>query len=461
MSVAPVDTDPIKHVIVLMLENRSFDQMLGDFKTKYPQLNGVDRNNWKSNPDWPGSTKRFTQAESRARVLNPGPYHETKNVLAQINKRPGLNQCEGFVFDYALSNGVETDAQLQEVMNFYAKGALPALHALAEHYLICDRWHASVVGPTWTNRFFMHTGTSIGLVKMPTGLSIPYHTYTQTTLYDRLNEAKRSWKIYFGDTPQSLLLVNQHHPENLKRYFMHDDFFDDLRTDDFPDYAFIEPNYSIGQNDYHPPSDVLAGEAFLSKIYNAIRSSPIWHSTLFIVVFDEHGGFYDHEYPPEAVPPDDHTDEHPFVQYRVRVPAILISPYVKEAFTHTLYDHTSILKYLTEKWGLGSLGRRVSDPKTNSIGKELQTTPRGDDDLLDHIPATLPNSVITETIGDPPVLVLDANQTAMVNFTAHLETSLTPAEVRELRQRMIREGPNGQLTVAMDRVREYLDQHRS
>jgi len=410
MSVVPETDDPIRHVIVLMLENRSFDQMLGDFKTKYPSLDGVDREHLRSNPLEPGSRKRLTQKESHGRILNPGPFHETRNILAQINKRPGLKQCEGFVFDYTLANHVVFPAQQQEVMNFYARGSLPALHALAEHYLICDQWHASVIGPTWANRFFMHSGTSIGLVKMPTGLSIPFHTYTQTTLYDRLNEAGKTWKIYFGDTPQSLLLVNQHRPENLKRYFLHDDLFQDLGNPNFPDYTFIEPRYGIGENDYHPPSDLLAGEAFLSKVYNAIRQSPIWEHALFLVLFDEHGGFYDHVYPPRAVPPDNHSDEHPFTQYGVRVPALLISPYAPEDFSHTLFDHTSILKYLTEKWHLGQLGQRVADSNTKSIGPLLRTSPRPSAELPDHVPARLVENTITETIGDPPTLTLDADR---------------------------------------------------
>src|SRR5713101_7555047 len=126
MSLAPslppaTKDDPIKHVIVLMFENRSFDQMLGDFQQQYPELDGVDRSNLRSNPEEPKSRKRFKQQPSTARILQPGPFHETRNILPQINSRPGLAQCEGFVFDYTISNHVVTPEQQQEVMNFYER----------------------------------------------------------------------------------------------------------------------------------------------------------------------------------------------------------------------------------------------------------------------------------------------------------------------------------------------------
>src|SRR5205809_2504371 len=176
-------------------------------------------------------------------------------------------------------------------------GELPVLHKLAEHFLICDHWFSSVPGPTWPNRFFVHSGTSLGHVDMPNGFFHPgIHLYDQPTVYQRLSEKGISWKIYFGDVPQSLVLIHQlMHP---KGYHHHDRFFEDAAGPEagFPQYSFIEPYYfGAKQSDQHPPTDVRHGEALIASVYNAIRSNDqLWNSTLFVLLYDEHGGFYDH-----------------------------------------------------------------------------------------------------------------------------------------------------------------------
>src|SRR5262249_48321692 len=142
-----------------------------------------------------------------------------------------------------------------------------------------------------------------------------------------------------------------------------DDFFENARNEhDFPDFVFIEPKYfGADENDDHPPHNIMKGEKLIADIYNALRSNPdLWNSTLFVVYFDEHGGFYDHVVPPAAVAPDDHQCEYTFDQLGVRVPALLISPWVSRGVEHTQFDHTSLLKYLTDKWNLGPLGRRTA-----------------------------------------------------------------------------------------------------
>jgi len=453
--------DPIKHVIVLMFENRSFDQMLGCFQTLRPGLDGLNPDQPRSIPDKPNSKTRIKQQPSTARTLQPGPFHDMRNVLAQINRRPGLKECEGFVYDYVLNlHGIATPAQQQEIMNYYALDTLPALHALARNFLICDHWFSSLPGPTWPNRFFVHTGTSIGITSMATGLNVPFNQNNQATIYDRLNERSIPWRIYYGDIPQTMLLVRQRHAENRARYRHMEHFANDLNdADAVPAYTVMEPNYMpLGQNDYHPPSDVLAGEAFLSTVFNAIRSSTSWTSTLFIVVFDEHGGCYDHVYPPRtATRPDDHQDEFDFTQYGVRVPALLISPYVDATYNDTVFDHTSILRYVIEKHGLAPLGERVTNAK--SIGPLLRATPRND--TITHIPATQPDSPIQDTIGDPPMVKLDPGQEAAVHFALYLDGApLTPGEQQMMRNAFIRQSADGHITVAASRVRDYLDNIR-
>lgn len=164
-----------------------------------------------------------------------------------------------------------------EIMKYHALGALPALHALAQQFTVCDRWFSSVPGQTWTNRLFLMSGTARGQVDMPGGLmDLNLHWYDQTTIFDRLNERKKSWAVYHGDTPLSLLLTHQWEPANAARYRPMRHFFTDVAgpQDKFPEFVFIEPAYlDPGANDDHPSHDVLAGEALIASVYNALRAN--------------------------------------------------------------------------------------------------------------------------------------------------------------------------------------------
>lgn len=188
--------------------------------------------------------------------------------------------------------------------------------------------------------------------------------------------------MYFHDVPLSLLLRNQRHPDNLSRYNSIVQFHADARgkAADFPEFSFIEPCYQLGhQNDDHPPHDIMRGQVLIADIYNSLRANEeLWNATLFVILYDEHGGFYDHVTPPKVVPPDRFQDKFSFKQYGVRVPALLVSPWVEADFLDTEFDHASLLKYLIDKWGLGNLGNRARFARTfaGAIGKSKK--PRTD-----------------------------------------------------------------------------------
>jgi phospholipase C len=363
-------SDPIRHVVHLILENRSFDQMLGCLSAIYRDLDGIDLKHPRSNSDIAG--RSYEQSATKLRqMLKWDPHHEVPRVAVQLEK-----DNSGFVKDFSQQYPDSTPEARQQIMNYYPLDFLPALHSLGRHFAVCDRWFASVPGPTWPNRFFALSGTSNGRVNMPDDgthdVDLPgYFQQTQKTLFDRLNERAINWKVYFHDIPQTTVLNSQREPHNVARYFYIDQFYEDARglQSDFPAYCLIEPDFmGYGQNDGHPPHDIMRSEKLIADVFNAIRArDALWDSTLFIVVFDEHGGFYDHVVPPLAEPPDDaQPSEYPFNQLGLRVPAILVSPWVKPGVVHTQFDHTSLLKYLTDKWGLGPLGRRTAG--ANSIG---------------------------------------------------------------------------------------------
>jgi phospholipase C len=453
----PDSTDPIKHVIVLMFENHSFDQMLGCFWGRHPKLAGVDPANPNSNEDSGG--RPYSQQATDDSTVRPDPKHDLADVQAQLDHANG-----GFVLNYEKAAGANSD-QRQQIMDYFRSGSLPALHQIADQFTICDHWYASVPGPTWANRFFVHSGTSMGRVAMPEGWNQApqlYLGYDQDTIYDRLNEQNIRWRIYHGDVPQSLLMSHQRKIHNAIHYRWLDEFFNDVARPEaaFPEYVFIEPNYfhvpgEQPQNDDHPPHSTKPAQALLAKVYNSIRQNEaLWNSTLLVVVYDEHGGFYDHVSPPAADPPDGHLTEYTFDRYGVRVPAVLVSPWVGMRVLGTVFDHTSLLKYLIDKWRLKPLTNRVS--KANSIGEAI---------LKSAQPMT-PSSIsigdvkLAAPAGVEPAEPLNDYQKAMFGFTEYLAANEIEQPAAEKFKAMAAELPTDAHR-ARQRIGAFLDQQRA
>jgi phospholipase C len=453
--------DPIEHVIVLMMENRSFDQMLGCMKEVYPGLEGIDAQNLLCNPDFPQTANNICQKSEARDITDPDPKHEVNDVLLQLD---APDKCQGFVTNYARSHGDKEPFDHSAVMCYFPRKSLPALHALAESFCICDHWFSSLPGPTWPNRFFVTTGTSLGHIDMPAGITEPaLHVYDQDTIFTQLSGRGKKWSIYHGDFPQTLLLTRLWlHPFNFQPL---DQFFLDAAGSeaDFPVFSFLEPVYfnrSGNQNDQHPPTRVSKGDALIGQVYNAIRANDaLWKKTLLIVLYDEHGGFYDHLWTPPkgAIPPDNNTANFSFDRYGLRVPAILISPWIQKGFVNTPFDHTSVLRYLAEKWGVDQLGNRTKN--ANSFGDLLTklTSPRTDTPASVPLPA-VPAAFLT---GPPePVLnELNENQRALYLFAEFLETKMAAVESGEqFRERAFRAmaGPNDAGDVAVERAQQFL-----
>jgi phospholipase C len=453
--------DPIEHVIVLMLENRSFDHMLGGLSEAIEGLDGVPKAGEPERSNRAGG-KTYKQIPGASRAIKYDPKHELAHTLNQISK-----ENSGFVDDFARAYPASQPEDRAEIMKYFADGELPSLHPLAKNFAVCDKWFSSLPGPTWPNRFFVHSGTSIGRVSMPEGiLDANLHWYDQMTLYDRLNEKGIDWRIYYGDVPQSLILVHQLEPENALCYSKLINFYRDAagKAKDFPKFCFIEPAYyQPGASDDHPPHDVLEGERLIGDVYNAIlRNDELWKTSLLVVLYDEHGGFYDHVVPPAAVPPDHHVEEYTFDQLGVRVPAILVSPFVKPGVIHTVFDHASLLKYLSDKWGLGPLGERVAH--ANTFADFLLAAP----EAADRLPVISPPMAAAS---GPPKFgqivsrrqpTLNAHQSALVGMTQLLE-SMTDVRAEALlgRTKRIVTGFDGVVDVALERVEQFFGQQKA
>jgi len=340
----PTGLDKLKHIVVLMMENRSFDHMLGGLKAIDPRIDGLAGD--ESNLDTTGKAAPVKPQAAYQGQLDPDPNHHFAGVDLQIfdtNMAPDrVATMGGFVKSYfAERHDVKHSRQ---IMYYYKPERLPVLTTLATEFALFNGWFSSIPGPTLCNRAFAHYGTSFGHVDM----NIFYPNTIYKSIYQRLEAAGKTAKIYYFDTKSSTMeVVNllQHQPQF---FGVFDQFVADCKRGQLPDFSFVEPNYSdhdgdtgaILASDQHPDHDVREGERFIAAVYNAIKGNPLlWESTALLITYDEHGGIYDHVPPPACMPdgfvaqPADTKTGKPFLFDRlgVRVPAVLVSPWIPKS----------------------------------------------------------------------------------------------------------------------------------
>ena len=360
----PPGLDQLEHIVVLMMENRSFDHMLGSLTAVDPRIDGV-RDADPGNPDTQGNTVKLQPLADFQGQLDPDPDHHFPAVDLQIfGGQTGAGRAanmQGFVKSYF--NQRQDIGHSQKIMYYFKQSDLPVLTTLALEFAVFNRWFASIPGPTICNRAFAHYGTSFGRVDMnPFDIIEPFQS-----VYTRLISASppRTAKVYYYDTTSSTMEVANLLQNQPKLFGTYEQFLSDCEKGTLPDYSFVEPNYSDHEtdsgaevaSDQHPDHDVQAGESFIAEVYMAIKRSPLWPRTALLVVYDEHGGIYDHVVPPRCTPDNFQSstvDPGTGVGFRfdrlgVRVPAILISPWIpKNTVVDRVFDHASIPGTLTK-----------------------------------------------------------------------------------------------------------------
>jgi phospholipase C len=405
-----------------MLENRSFDHMLGVStgtvdRNGEPRLGaGVDAaTGAPTTVDGPTNQTNvhkgvvYAVRAGAPFVMPVDPPHEFCDVQQQLASVAvtGDGECAytgeyppltlgGFVDNYAgqavADGSAEAMADLGAVLACYTAEQVPVLSTLAREFAVCDRWFSSMPGPTWPNRFFLHAATSGGLDRSPNARETVVsqfggYQFEHGSIFEALDRHGLGWRVYHGDPFPQVAALSVMDLETMRSHFRSvDDLRDDLQDEDFsPTYVFIEPDYGLltrplGDfqcgNSQHPKDDVTRGDALIKLVYEAIRQSPLWESSLLLITYDEHGGFYDHVPPPSCVPPGDVTDPDNnghgfrFDQLGVRVPAVVVSPWVPDLRSagrdsggcnivdHTLYDHCSLLATVERLYGVPPLTAR-------------------------------------------------------------------------------------------------------
>jgi phospholipase C len=336
----------VEHIVVLMLENRSFDHMLG-----YLSLEGgrTDIDGLKAGMSNDAGGHTYPVKHLSATHI-PNPKWDPDHSSAATDKQINGGRMDGFAASFAetLAGRGVSDPDPGMVMGYYNASDLPIYDHLAAQFCVCDRWHSSVPGATWPNRLYAVAGSADG---SRDDKPKPPPIYAKHSFVRHLDAARVNWRWYTYDVgtlrcvDHEYLLGHHEHfayveksklpfQVRLEEELLLDEdcasFLEDAQRGRLAPVSWIDPNFKdlnlahVQSNDDHPPSDVGAGQELVMLVYNALAAGPLWEKTLLLVVYDEHGGFHDHVPPPEA--PDD--DPATFGRYGIRVPALVVSPWV-------------------------------------------------------------------------------------------------------------------------------------
>jgi phospholipase C len=381
----------IEHVVVLMMENRSFDHYFGAMSIDpgrtdrfgnamggegHPDVNGLSGDEF--NLDLDGNR---VEVFRQKRMALGDIAHEWDNCHKQFDfLNSGVGKNDGFVREHQtdLRRGATSLCATQKYfgrnngcpeyydpMGFYAREDLPVMYALADNYTLCDNWYSSVLGPTWPNRFYLHAADSKGERGNKPALGM-------RTIWEKMREQCMRCKNYYSDLPWAHVvgegaLLGSEIGDGvfggiLEQFYQSQtgpgSFLGDIEDGDLPAFSLIDPGFSSGYDD-HPPSDIKLGQAFIAYVYKLLTHNPdVWKKTLFIITYDEHGSFYDHVVPPGNVPSSAQSFDKngkDFQQLGMRVPALVIGPHVKKGYvSHAEYDHVSVASTLYNRFDLAA-----------------------------------------------------------------------------------------------------------
>ena len=356
-----------------MMENRSFDSMLGwlpgangrQAGLQYADTAGVLQQTWRLAPDWQGCSLQ-------------DPAHDWQSVATQFDN----GAVDGFLKTQPVGDHFP--------IGYYGEGDLPIMSVLARSYTTFDNYFCAMLGPTWPNRLYQLCGTTdlyaSGLFPGP---GDPRPCNLQTAIFDRTKEAGLSAAYYSPGEPMTGLFASRKYDDITYPY---ENFLADAKAGTLPNVSFVDPDYTtlaefIGtSNDDHPHGSVLAGEAFLAQVHDAITASPQWDRTILVINFDEHGGFFDHVVPPRVEDDSVLVGTGPFPDLKnlgFRVPAMVVSPFAPQAIeTAGPYEHCSVLRMIEWRWGLQPM--TIRDANAKNLADALDFSLRRD-------PVTLPS----------------------------------------------------------------------
>ena len=363
---------PIDHIVVLMMENRSFDHMFGSLSLLEGRTDVDGLKGGETNPGANGEDVEVFHLDTRQKL------HHLPHKWEPMHDAFNDGRNDGFVLAHHEANKEESLTAGPEVMGFLKREDVPVMYELADHYSLCDRWFCSVMGPTWPNRFFMHAASS-------GGRQSNRPKFFLDSVWGKLRDKDLKGKNYFSDLPWAAAAMGK-----IRGFSRLSSFFKDAQNGELPDFSIIDPGFFFSTSDHpkevggdsdHPEMgpNVNLGQILISTIYKALAEGPKWNNTLLCITYDESGGFFDHVPPPKTV---DERDE--FRQLGFRVPGLVIGPHVRRGCINSnQFEHSSIIATATEKWGLDPINDRVraSNDLSSCIHPDLLDNPQPGIDL--------------------------------------------------------------------------------
>jgi len=355
---AGTDTIPqIEHIVVLMMENHSYDNRLGMLKR--PGADGFHL----GHDRLPTATNPYANGDLQHAFRMP--------TTCQLNGQPAQDWLDSHVqFNHGRNDGFVRSGSGPVAMGYWQQADQPFYYSLAQVFPIADRYFCSVLGQTFPNRRYLISATSIGQVNdtLPNESDYP----ANGTIFDKLDAAGVTWRDYYTTLPTALLYPELFIKNHGTKVISIAQFFTDAAAGKLPGFCLVEPDF--GNQSEENPQNIAAGEQFAAQVINAVIAGPGWGKTLLIWAYDEHGGYFDHVPPPRAIVPDDIPPAVPpgqsaysgFAQYGFRVPCAFVSPWSRpHHVSHRVFDHTSICALVEAKWNLPALTFR--DANANNM----------------------------------------------------------------------------------------------
>lgn len=422
----------IEHVVVLMMENRSFDHIFG-YRHGIDGLTGKEFN--LLNPAAPESDKNpsfyVNNGAPWAVLAGQGPGHSLNAANVQLcNSKTGPDSSHapsnnGFVSNYqtelVYADHVKnaTNEIMQVVMQSFPPERLPSINALADAFCICDHWYSEVPGPTQPNRLYLHAATSFGYA-----MNVWSQKFDGPTIYGQIQKAGLTWATYQHDDNE-VLEFNEVNKETANFKMYDDSFAADVKAGKLANYVFIIPrfinaNNGVMANSQHAPQDARYGDNFIADVYEALRANEdVWNKSMLVVCYDEHGGFYDHVVPPSGVPNPDGINSPPpgnnasyapvfdFTRLGFRGPAVICSPWIKAGrVDSTPYQHTSVMATARKLLGVKAAPLTKRDASANTFEHLIAELPAPRTDT----PTTLPRAPLPAVAAGPNDPANPANQ---------------------------------------------------
>ncbi|HEY4451704.1 MAG TPA: alkaline phosphatase family protein [Solirubrobacteraceae bacterium] len=371
---------PFDHIVIVMMENHSFDNLLGALAhSGQPKAQGLKFN-----------------TKGVALNSNPGPNGPVRAWPIPTTAQPP-SQSQSWNATHEEMDGGRMDgfarSGLTGGMGYWTENVLPFPYSLARTFCVANRWFCSAPCQTYPNRRFLMAGTAYGNISTDTE-SLKDPPPPNGTIWDRLHAYGISWRNYFTDLPSTGIINGtiEKYPQNITPIAQ---FFADCASGNLPSVSLVDPEFGVPGivgsglatvpalqpiaeklettgGDEENPQDMAYGEYWASNVVKAVLASPAWPRTLLVYTYDEHGGYYDHVPPPAAIAPDSippslGPGDAPggYDIYGPRVPAVVVSPYSKpNAVTNVVHDHTSVLATIEAKWNLPALTYRDANAKT-------------------------------------------------------------------------------------------------